>query len=84
MNIESWLNEKSLLRNTVLNNEDYYNSLGRAVIKLWSSDKVINIEENIKSFKGNGSEKYIIILEKEKEKFLFSLQKLIRILILKH
>ena len=34
MNIESWLNEKSLLRNTVLNNEDYYNSLGRAVIKL--------------------------------------------------
>lgn len=68
MNIESWLNEKSLLRNTVLNNEDYYNSLGRAVIKLWSSDKVVDIEENVKSFKGNSSEKYIIILEREKRK----------------
>lgn len=68
MNIEAWLNEKSLLRNTVLDNENYYNILGRAVINLWYSDKVFDVEENVKSFKGSGSEKYIIILEREKRR----------------
>lgn len=78
MNIEtmqSWLDERSILRNTVLNDETFYNKLGKAVSDLWLSEKVSKIEEDVRLFEANSLESYVMIFEKEKRRIsIFSVK----------
>lgn len=78
MNIEtmqSWLDERSILRNTVLNDEAFYNKLGKAVSDLWLSEKISKIEEDVRLFEASSLESYVMIFEKEKRRIsIFSVK----------